>query len=95
MHSSLHEGILFIEGRPPNCRTIRPVRIEIGGILLVQSQLKTLKDVKDEMARQAKQAGGNAIVDFQYGQRSVGWFRSIFQLDDINWYGTGDIAQLS
>lgn len=94
MRSSLHDGILFVEGRPGNCRTIRAIRIEIGGILLVQSQLKTLKDVKDEMARQAKQAGGNAIVDFQYGQRSVGWLRSIFQLDDISWYGTGAITQL-
>lgn len=95
MRHTEHDGIIFVEGHPANCRLLRPVTVEIGGMLLVQSQLKTLKDVKDELARQAKRTGGNAIVDFEYGQRSVGFFRSLFQLDDINWYGRGHIAVLT
>lgn len=94
MHVTMQDGIAFYEEMPANCEVIESVKIEIGGMLLTQSQLKTLKDVKRELAARASRAGGNAIVNFQYGQKSVGWFRSILQLDDVNWYGTGTIARV-
>jgi hypothetical protein len=93
MHSTIEDGITFYEGVPERCRPIEQVSIEIGGMLLTQSQLKTLKDVKRELAARASKAGGNAIVDFKYGQKCVGFFRSLLQIDDVNWYGTGTIAQ--
>jgi hypothetical protein len=93
MHTTYHDGIAFIEGRPPNCQLIKTVKIELGGIF-DQAQLKSLSDVKSALAAKAKQSDGNAIVDFSYGQRSVGWFRSLFQLDDVNWYGSGTIAHV-
>ena len=94
MYVTKQDGIAFYEGTPDHYEPIRSVRIEIGGMLLTQSQLKTLKDVKRELAARASKAGGNAIVDFEYGQKSVGWFRSILQLDDVNWYGSGTIARV-
>lgn len=92
MHATTQDGIVFYEGTPDDYEPIEAVKIEIGGMLFTQSQLKTLKDVKRELATRASRAGGNAIVDFQYGQASVGFFRSILQLDDVNWYGSGTIA---
>lgn len=91
MHSTVFDGITFLEGTPQRCQAIKSISIEIGGIVQ-QAQLKTLDDVKRQMAIEAKSAGGNAIVNFTYGQKSVGWFRALFQLDDINWYGNGTIA---
>ena len=91
MYRTNFEGIAFIEGVPTKYEAIQPASVEIGGVVS-QSQLKTLDDVKRKLAQAAKAAGGNAIVDFKYGQKSVGWFRSIMQLDDVNWYGSGMIA---
>ena len=93
MHSTVHDGIRFYEGTPKACQLLRPVRIEIGGMFR-QAQLKTLRDVKQRMAQEARRAGGNAIVGFEYGQQSVGCLRSILQLDDVNWYGRGTIARM-
>ncbi len=36
--------------------------------------------------------GGNALVGFTYGQRSVGFFRSFVSRDDQVWYGAGEAA---
>lgn len=38
--------------------------------------------------------GGNAVVEFNYGQKSSGWFKSaLLALDDnIKWYGNGVAA---
>ena len=94
MHRTIEDGIAFYEELPENCSPIESVSIEIGGMLITQSQLKTLKDVKKEMAARAVKAGGNAIVEFKYGQKSVGFFRSLLQIDDVNWYGTGTISQV-
>lgn len=94
MHVTTQDGIAFYEGTPDNYESIETVKIEIGGMLISQSQLKTLKDVKRELATRASRAGGNAVVNFQYGQKCVGFFRSLFQIDDVNWYGTGTIARI-
>ncbi len=91
VHATTFDGIVFIEGTPAKYQPVRPIQVEIGGVVQ-QAQLKNLDDVKRQMAQEAKACGGNSIVDFEYGQRSVGWFRSLFQLDDINWYGSGTIA---
>lgn len=94
MRVTIHDGVRFYEGHPTFCTEIKPVRVEIGGIIS-QAQLKTLKDVKALLAKRACSAGGNAIIDFQYGQKSVGWLRSLLQLDDVNWYGYGTIAKVA
>ncbi|MBX6315525.1 MAG: hypothetical protein IRY99_21825 [Isosphaeraceae bacterium] len=94
MYETVFDGIRFIEGRPAKARVIEPVRIELGGVIR-SSQLKNLDDVKRAMADRARARGGNAVIDFKYGQRSVGILRSLFQRDDVNWYGEGVIAVVS
>ena len=91
MYTSIYQGITFVEGLPPKFREIRPIRVEIGGIF-ASAQLKNLDDVKRLMAEQVRSAGGNAVVNFNYGQKSVGFWESIFSRDDVNWYGAGSIA---
>jgi hypothetical protein len=91
MYTTVFEGITFVEGCPPSAKIIKPIRVEIGGVFN-SAQLKNLDDVKRLMVVQAREAGGNAIVDFKYGQRSVGFLRSLFDRDDVHWYGEGKAA---
>ena len=93
MFTTTFAGITFVEGCPESARIIKPIRIEIGGVF-TSAQLKNLDDVKRLMVGEARKAGGNAIVNFKYGQRSVGFWRSLIDRDDVNWYGTGNIAVL-
>ena len=91
MYTTVFEGITFVEGCLPSARIIKPIRVEIGGVL-TSAQLKNLDDVKRLMAKEARTAGGNAVVEFKYGQRSVGFLRSLFDRDDVHWYGEGKAA---
>lgn len=94
IYTTIFEGIKFIEGCPSGARIIKPIRVEIGGIF-TSAQLKNLDDVKRLMVGQVRAAGGNAVVDFKYGQRSVGFWRSLIDRDDVHWYGEGKAALVS
>lgn len=85
-------GIVFVEGECPGCREIGPVSVRIGG-MFTQSQLKSLDDVKRQLAAAVSRMGGNGLVRFKYGQRSTFW-ASIFNLDGVSWYGEGVAAEL-
>jgi len=43
------------------------------------------------MAKEIRKSGGNALVNFKYGQKSSFW-SSIGSWDDMSWQGSGDIA---
>ena len=90
MYSSVYKGVLFVEGMPENCTVIQDISTEINE-LFGQSQLKSLDHVKDKMVEVVKSAGGNAVVDFKYGQKSTFW-KSLFGLDGVMWYASGKIA---
>ena len=91
---TIYDGIRFYESTPARSRVIGPVEVELGG-LFTEAQLRTLNDVKRELARLAKNRGGNSIINFKYGQASGGFWKSILQLDDVNWYGRGEVASVA
>lgn len=91
MRKTMCDGIAFYEGCPVAATRLQKVEAQIGGVL-TSSQLSTLDDVKRALATQAKQLGANAVVDFQYGQKSVGIWASLFSRDDVNWHGNGMAA---
>lgn len=93
MYQTTHNGIVFIEGRPEHCDELGEVCVAIDGFI-TQAQLKTLSDVKDLMAQKVRSAGGNAVVNFSYGQKSVGFWKSLLSLDDVAWYGNGIMATI-
>lgn len=94
MHITSYEGILFIEESYPQAKVIQEVNTTIGG-LFKSSQLSSLADVKANLAAKAKAVNANAVINFQYGQKSVGIFQSMFSRDDVNWYGKGTAVSLS
>lgn len=89
---TVHKGVAFIEGHDPNAKIIGPVEYRKAGFY--NQQLKGLDIVKDQLADKAIAMGGNAIMNFQYGQKSTSWFRSMLLSydDNINWYGTGVVV---
>ncbi len=94
MYFSEYDGVFFVEGMPAGATVIKNISTVLDGCFS-NAQLKTLDDVKREMALQVKQSGGNAVVDFKYGQRSGGFWRCLFSLDDVCWKGEGKIARIN
>jgi hypothetical protein len=93
VYFSLFDSEILTDQIPPSARIIKPIRVEIGGVL-TSAQLKNLNDVKRLMVEQVRAAAGNAVVDFKYEQRSVGFSQSIFDRDDVHWYGEGKVARV-
>lgn len=91
MRYTTFAGIYFVEGTPKHCQRLGQVSVEVGGAF-EHAQLRSLDDVKRALADKVKAHGGNAVIAFDYGQKSVGAFRSLFHLDDVAWYGKGEIA---
>ena len=90
MYSAEYKGIIFIEGIPKGCVILHEISTEINEFF-AQSQLKSLDNVKDRMVQIVVNSGGNAVVDFKYGQRSSFW-KSLLGLDGVLWYASGKIA---
>jgi hypothetical protein len=83
-----YKGIVFVEGTIPVVDKGPAVECDLSFAL--GAQLKSLRDVKDEMAGVALGKGYNAILDFTYGQKSR-WLA----IDDVAFYGKGVLATIS
>jgi hypothetical protein len=92
MYSSEFRGIQFIEGLPEGVRILRHLDVRIDGVFS-QAQLKSIDDVKLILVEQVRAEGGNALVNFKYGQRSSLW-STLVGIDNVGWYGSGDAAVL-
>ena len=92
MYLAEFKGIYFIEGTPKEARYIEPISGELNGAFS-QSQLKSLDDLKEKMREVVLRRGGNCVIDFEYGQRSRFW-KGLFGLDSVYWYGSGGIAKI-
>lgn len=90
MYWAEYKGILFIEGPVPTARSLRAIDTKYDGF---GSQLKSLDTIKDQMVARVVAAGGNAVIDFRYGQKSTFW-RSLISVDEVFWWAAGTIARV-
>ena len=89
-----HSGVKFDEAHPANFILI--VRIETTlNSGFGQDQLKSLRDVKEVMAQRAKASGGSYIADFRYGQRNGSILDQLWSLDNVLWFGAGNLGYLN
>ena len=87
-YTVLHDGIIFIEGS--HSAAVRGPLVECDLSFKFGAQLKSLRDVKNNMAKQARSHGYNTILDFTYGQKSR-WLA----IDDVAFWGKGCLANVS
>jgi hypothetical protein len=93
MYYSKNYDVYFVEGSIPNTEILGKIHEEMRGTFS-QSHLKSLDDVKKKISKYIKQKNGNALINFKYGQKST-FFGSLFSIDNIMWYGIGDIVKLN
>lgn len=85
--TTIFDEIVFIEGNFPGATRGEAIKADftrgIGG------QLKSLNDIKRNLAKKAKNSGFNAIIDFKYGQKS-----RFFSFDNVGFWGEGTLANI-
>lgn len=85
------EGIFFTEDAAAEARISgQPIRVEVS------RQNSNLVEVKKRLAKEVAKQGGNALVGFEYGQRSHSVLAQIFTFkwDTESWHGSGYAARL-
>lgn len=92
MYWGEYSGVYFVEGDVVGARVFGPIDTKHDGVWS-QSQLKSLDTLKAAMADNVRKAGGNAVINFRYGQNNTFW-RSLLSVDDVWWHATGTIAQI-
>ena len=93
MKISIYDDIYFIEGTPPNYQFIDGITTESQNFPNPKS-LKTLDDVKDDMAVFAKNANGNAIIKFRYSEKKSFW-KKFFGFGSTYIQASGIIVSMS
>lgn len=92
MYITVYKDFVFIEGTHPDAKTLNHISVSIKGAF-VNTQFKTLNNVKDKLISKAFGTQANAITQFKYGQKST-FLGSLMNRDDVVWYGEGNLAVL-
>ena len=87
------DGVIFDEGPVVGMSTIRSISTQLNSAF-GHDQLKSLVDVKRAMAREVTAAGGNCVANFKYGQKVGSFWQQMWSLDNVLWYGSGEIGRL-
>ncbi len=78
------DGVFFTEATEmPQQKVLGRVSWKASG------QNQDLRYVKAQLAMRVRDAGGNALVQFEYGQKGRNWLGSVGLVDSENWYGSG------
>src|SRR4051794_23023177 len=92
LHGAWLDGVFFTEetGDSACLVTAKPLVVEIS------RQNSDLRQVKIRLAKEVKRQGGNALVGFQYGQRSHPVWKQFFTFswDTESWHGRGLVAKI-
>lgn len=86
-YTVVYNEIVFVEGNYNNA--VLGSKVECDLSFVFGAQLKSLRDVKNNLAEKAKASGYNAIIDFTYGQKSR-WLA----IDDVAFWGKGKLAKI-
>lgn len=86
-------GIKFDEAQPESFVLIKHIETNLNSGF-GQDQLKSLRDVKERMAQLAKEVGGSYVANFSYGQRNGTVLQQLWSVDNVLWYGAGDVGHL-
>lgn len=85
------DGVTFYENFPEEFSKGQKLDTKLDGFFS-NSHTSSLKDIKVAMAKYCISKNENVIIGFKYGQRSLGFFDSIFSRDNVIWYGEGYVG---
>ncbi len=88
VHGTECEAVFFTEAAIPGARVLEHISVEIS------RQNASLSEVKNRLAQSVRQKGGNALMNFRYGQKAHKWYEQVLTLkwDSESWYGEGDVV---
>lgn len=86
-YRSVYKGVIFIEGDCSSGDILGTCDTDLSFSL--GAQLKSLRDIKDIMVENVHVLGGNAVINFTYGQKSR-WLA----IDDMAFWGKGKVTRL-
>ncbi len=88
VRGTVMEEIFFTEQAIPSASTITHLHVEIS------RQNSNLTEVKRQLATQVRECGGNALVNFRYGQKKHNWWEYLaLKWDTESWHGEGDAVR--
>lgn len=87
-YTTVYNGVVFIEGYHPAAELGKNIETDLS--YCINEQLKSLRNVKDNLSMQAKAKGYNAVVNFTYGQKT-----KLFSFDNVVFWGKGTLAKIS
>jgi hypothetical protein len=85
--TTVFEDVVFVEGDYKGA--VRGAKIKSDLTYNFGAQLKSLRDIKHNLAVQAKRKAFNAVLDFKYGQKS-----KFFAFDNVGYWGEGILANI-
>ena len=83
-----HNGMIFIEAPVEEGRKVGAISADLS--FKFGAHLKTLNDVKEDLAIKAGAMGCNCVSEFKYGQKS-----RLLAIDDVAYFGSGVAVQLT
>ncbi|GMO51893.1 MAG: hypothetical protein Ta2G_09620 [Termitinemataceae bacterium] len=89
-YTTVFDDIVFVEGDFQNIKIGNTLEYDASSQTTFNKHLKSLKDVKEYFAQIAKDSGYNAIIKFEYGQKS-----KFFMYDNITFWGKGVLANIT
>jgi hypothetical protein len=80
---------VFITEKKIESSTLKEVRVHKNRQNIPLNEIKKMLGVK------AKEAGGNTVTEFKYGQRQhKPWEHFFIKWDSISWYGEGKVVYI-
>lgn len=83
----VYEGMVISEGKLEQSQYIGEVKADLS--FRIGAQLKSLRNVKDELVAQARAMGANALEHFSYGQR-----HRFLAIDDVAFWGSASAVRI-
>jgi hypothetical protein len=84
------DGVFFTESAIAGAMPLRHAHVEIS------RQNSNLTEVKARLAAQVSASGGDALMNFRYGQKKHPAWQLVLTLkwDTESWHGEGDVVRL-
>lgn len=89
VRTTMCDGIFFTRQSPRGAHVVKRIHVVLTG------KNPTLRDVKEQLAAQARDLGAQAVINFRYEHHATTWLRRRLEHDKApcSWYGEGQAVR--